>query len=575
MCRVSVIVPVYNVENYIEDMLLSVRKQTFQDFEVLLINDGSTDDSQRIIDGFCREDKRFRSFKKTNGGVASARNLGIEKAEGRYVAFYDPDDYIPSNSLEKMYHTADANNADMVIGVMVEKSLGESLIYMHSQKLAKQKLISPLDEHFFGAWSLCNKMFSLEFIRKNNLRVENMSNAEDGVFTFCALNHAEKICGCDVVAYNYIKRPFWLTPSATQIISSKYLDGLLDSHDRILEEVEKMADRYLSTAGKKAYLEPLYIRFIEGEMINGYYRGIWRSEEDLTERLTKRTEKYRRNISDRKWQLLLRRHEDIAFSKGFLNMSSIAADPTVSIILSADVSDEKCDMILGSIYNQLFPMFEVIVTEEIYKNLPEIYRNKLNLRAVANPEYSGTAAFKNMAFGDSKGEFIIFIDDFVMFTKNSLKNMVNRLLKSEELEFVAMLLKNYDGKNFTQIPCLSAAYGYAGRGKRGYSRLTECDVFISNKLFRKNALQDFTFSAESAEDVKKLYKTLVFEKIRKGVMITDMTQQSILEKTDNNMSAFRIKMGYTKNEIIRKFIERLKRHITKEDINRIKKKLGR
>ena len=150
MCKVSVIVPVYNVEDYIRGMLESVQRQSFADFEVVIVNDGSTDGSQAIIDEFCREDNRFRCFVKANGGVASARNKGLDKARGEYVVFYDPDDLIPEDSLEKMYGTAEASGADMVIGVMEEKSLGESLIYMHSQKLAKQKRISPLDRHFFG-----------------------------------------------------------------------------------------------------------------------------------------------------------------------------------------------------------------------------------------------------------------------------------------------------------------------------------------------------------------------------------------------------------------------------------------
>ncbi|MBQ5804701.1 MAG: glycosyltransferase family 2 protein, partial [Erysipelotrichaceae bacterium] len=160
MSKVSVIVPVYNVENYIRDMLTSVQEQTFRDFEVVIINDGSPDNSQAIIDEFCAADPRFKSFVQENGGVAAARNSGIAKATGDYVVFYDPDDYIPPDALEKMYKTAASKDADLVIGIMEEKSLGESLIYMHSQALAKQDRIDPMDTHFTGAWSLCHKMFS-------------------------------------------------------------------------------------------------------------------------------------------------------------------------------------------------------------------------------------------------------------------------------------------------------------------------------------------------------------------------------------------------------------------------------
>ncbi len=572
MCKVSVIVPVYNVENYIRDMLLSVQRQTFADFEAVIVNDGSTDGSQQIIDEFCREDERFRCFVKANGGVASARNKGLEKARGRYVVFYDPDDIIPEDSLEKMHAAAAAADADMVVGVMLEKSLGESLIYMHSQKLAKQKRISPLDRHFFGAWSLCNKMFSLDFLKKHDIRVEKMSNAEDGVFTFCALNHAKRITGCDTIAYNYIKRPFWLAPSATQIISSRYLDGLLQSHDRILQEAKRLARKYLKPSQRKAYLEPLYIRFIEGEMINGYYRGIWRAQEDLTPKMTYRTKMYKEHVSEREWEKLLKRHEDIDLAKGFMQTSEMAAKPKVSIILNAKISSKQLNMILGSIYNQLFPLFEVLVPVEIYGKIDDVYRRKANLRTVDS--VNGTT-FGYEAMQAAKGEFVAVFNEFSMYTKNSLKQMVLKLMKEKDLDFVSMLMKRYDGENYEQIPCLSASYGYTRRGATKNSRLTVFDTFLSNKLFRKDVLSDFDFDSSTVKAVHKLYRTLNFMKLRKGVMITDMEEEEIISRSGYDANRTAIKVGFAVNEAVCRMREGLKRHITKEDLERFGIRSGR
>lgn len=572
MCKVSVIVPVYNVENYIRDMLLSVQRQTFADFEAVIVNDGSTDGSQQIIDEFCREDERFRCFVKANGGVASARNKGLEKARGRYVVFYDPDDIIPEDSLEKMHAAAAAADADMVVGVMLEKSLGESLIYMHSQKLAKQKRISPLDRHFFGAWSLCNKMFSLDFLKKHDIRVEKMSNAEDGVFTFCALNHAKRITGCDTIAYNYIKRPFWLAPSATQIISSRYLDGLLQSHDRILQEAKRLARKYLKPSQRKAYLEPLYIRFIEGEMINGYYRGIWRAQEDLTPKMTYRTKMYKEHVSEREWEKLLKRHEDIDLAKGFMQTSEMAAKPKVSIILNAKISSKQLNMILGSIYNQLFPLFEVLVPVEIYGKIDDVYRRKANLRTVDS--VNGTT-FGYEAMQAARGEFVAVFNEFSMYTKNSLKHMVLKLMKEKDLDFVSMLMKRYDGENYEQIPCLSASYGYTRRGATKNSRLTVFDTFLSNKLFRKDVLSDFDFDSSTVKAVHKLYRTLNFMKLRKGVMITDMEEEEIISRSGYDANRTAIKVGFAVNEAVRRMREGLKRHITKEDLERFGIRLSR
>lgn len=92
MNKVSVAVPVYNVENYIYDMLKSVQNQTFKDFEVVIIDDGSTERSGQIAKEFCASDVRFKYFRQENGGVASARNKAIDLASGEYIVFYDPDE---------------------------------------------------------------------------------------------------------------------------------------------------------------------------------------------------------------------------------------------------------------------------------------------------------------------------------------------------------------------------------------------------------------------------------------------------------------------------------------------------
>ncbi len=569
--KVSIIIPVYNVEEYIENMLFSVISQDFKDFEVILINDGSTDRSGNIIDRFCEEDCRFRAIHKENGGVASARNRGIDEAKGEYVVFYDPDDYIPYNALGKMYRSAAKNHADIVVGVMEEKSLGESLIYMHSQKLAQQKSISPMDQHFFGAWSLCHKMFSLKLIRENNLRIEKLKNAEDGVFSFRALNCAKKICGCDVVAYNYIKRPFWLFPSATQTISSDYLEGLLSSHDRILEEAEHLADSRLSPTEKEEYLQKLYVRFIEGEMINGYYRSFWRSEQDLSKRIQERTTKYRKHITEKQWQEILNRGRDLDLEQGYKTVDELAAEPEISFLISEKLSERELNLAIGSIYHQNFLKFEVILPYNAGIKLDRVYREKKNFHIIPDSELKT----KNQMLERAKGKYVVFVSEPVIYTKNTIKQMESVLYKKADLDFVSVLLKHYDGEYYKQIPVISAAYGYTKNGKSGYNKLTACDTFFSNKLIRKSSLQKFVFTENDILDVQALYRLFNFEKIRKGMMITLLTEKDILDRCKMKSLNFSIKANYLKNNSISLMIEKAKRRITREDIDKIKKKLGK
>ena len=100
--RISVIIPAYNEEKSIAKMLGSVKAQVFEDFEAIVINDGSTDGTQKVIDRICAEDDRFRCIEQDNRGTGAARNAGIEEAAGEYVVFFDAGDYAYPNALESM-----------------------------------------------------------------------------------------------------------------------------------------------------------------------------------------------------------------------------------------------------------------------------------------------------------------------------------------------------------------------------------------------------------------------------------------------------------------------------------------
>lgn len=114
MPLISVILPVYNVSRFLRPCLDSLMAQTYPHFEVLLVNDGSTDDSGTICEEYAARDSRFRVYHKENGGVSSARNLGIQLAQGTYIAFVDSDDLIMSDYLEVLLRSMEENNADIV-----------------------------------------------------------------------------------------------------------------------------------------------------------------------------------------------------------------------------------------------------------------------------------------------------------------------------------------------------------------------------------------------------------------------------------------------------------------------------
>lgn len=144
--KVSVIVPVYNVENYLEKCLDSLVKQTLKDIEIIVVNDGSPDDSQKIIDKYVEKYDNVVGYKKKNGGLSDARNYGLKYANGDYISFVDSDDYIDSTMLEKMYLKAKKEKLDIVvcdnIEVYDDKFILKKSNFNYSKDVIKNYIIS-------------------------------------------------------------------------------------------------------------------------------------------------------------------------------------------------------------------------------------------------------------------------------------------------------------------------------------------------------------------------------------------------------------------------------------------------
>lgn len=153
MIKLSIIIPVYNVYDYIEQCLKSVVNQTLKEIEVIVVNDGSPDNSQQIIDKYVKKyPKLIKSFIKENGGQGTARNLGLEYAKGKYVSFIDSDDYIDKNFAKEMYEKAEKEKSDIVVCDMVDVYKDKE-IYQDCTNFKKLYQTTP---------SVCNKIFKKE-----------------------------------------------------------------------------------------------------------------------------------------------------------------------------------------------------------------------------------------------------------------------------------------------------------------------------------------------------------------------------------------------------------------------------
>lgn len=199
---ISIIVPVYKVEPYLRRCLESIQNQTFTDWECILIDDGSPDNSGSICDEYAQKDERFRVIHQENAGVAAARNAGLDDAKGEWIGFVDADDWIEGEMFSCLHSCAVGNNAEVVVSGIVETD-GTSEGIKHPIKNGCLGIPNDFEWYTQGPWA---KLFSHALLRKYNILFpEGIALAEDLFFTFQVFIKAEKILGIDKIFYNYFQ----------------------------------------------------------------------------------------------------------------------------------------------------------------------------------------------------------------------------------------------------------------------------------------------------------------------------------------------------------------------------------
>jgi len=206
---VSVIIPIYNAENYISRCIESILNQSLTSFEVILINDGSTDNSDEICTAYASRDERLKVINIENHGPGYARNIGLENAKGKYIQFTDSDDTLPVNYLEAMVQRIEDEKSDLVIcGIKTLKNNNkvDKLTVQEELNINKKPIIelfvSLLEKGL--AYSPCNKLYRNEIIQNNNIHFgTEFKLGEDALFNISYIKQSKSFSVEDSVFYEY------------------------------------------------------------------------------------------------------------------------------------------------------------------------------------------------------------------------------------------------------------------------------------------------------------------------------------------------------------------------------------
>ena len=239
---ISVIIPVYNVEDYLHYAIESLGKQTYKNFEIILVNDGSTDDSGKLCDDYSEKYSNVRVFHKENGGLSDARNFGVQKAKGEFITFLDPDDYLEAYSLELLASVQKQHNCD-IVSTRVKATELYNVYSNHSLTEEDIKNVIVMDRDVFleeafydkvATVSACGKLY-----RKSILEIPFPKGRiyEDLYIISEHVEKANKIVHTPIQIYNYYKRQ-------GSIVNSKFTSKQYDFFDAIAYNRQVIREKF-------------------------------------------------------------------------------------------------------------------------------------------------------------------------------------------------------------------------------------------------------------------------------------------------------------------------------------------
>ena len=517
---ISIVVPVYNAEKYLEQCLNSIQNQTYKNFEVILVNDGSMDHSESICMDFVKVDTRFKYFTKENGGASSARNFGLDNVTGDYITFIDADDWVDENHLEVLINNIKENNSDMAVSSIKKfdnVSNFEFRVYskqekylLNYNKLNREEFLVILPKliHASNSYKIAvSKLFKKELVTDVRFD-ESIIYGEYLDFFFKLYNKVNSISYVDEVTYIYRLHDERSSSKFGQLHMEQELAIYKKMYERI-EELGLPTIHYVNTLRnlldyRKDYLE-------NRVLFNEYLEFLEKIEKKIT---------YPKDL--------------------------------ISIIVPIYNVSPYLQLCLESIEKQTYSHFEVLLindgSRDNSKDICLEYAERDYRFKYIEQQNAGLSAARNTGILNSKGEFLTFIDGDDFIESNYLEELYYTSLKNDS-EIVVGSFKEFneeDNNYYIHVFDYREEHykhrelieNIAQIERRGIEFETSWGILFHRRLF-ENVLFPVGKNIEDTRTNYKLYmescktsyihKDIYIYRIRKGSLINTVTENLLTD----------------------------------------------
>lgn len=522
---ISIVIPIYNAEKYLEECLNSIKNQTYKNIEVIMVNDGSKDDSETICKRFSEDDARFRYFTKVNGGVSSARNLGLDNVKGDYITFIDADDWIAEKHLELLINSIKKTNSD--IGVSSYKEFNNKDTYyirvytkqeknlLNFEKMNRDEFLTLFPK--LMSTNVCfnnavSKLFRKDLVK--NLRFDtSIKYGEDLDFYFRLYMNVDSISYVDELTYVYRIHG----DSTTSNFNQEHAEQELAIFKQMYEKIQEIGLPSIHYFKKLKKLLGLRMDFLENKvLLNEYLEFLKNSEETVT-----------------------------------------YPNTLISVVIPIYNVSPYLRLCLESIENQTYPHFEVLLvndgSRDDSKGICQEFIHKDERFRYFEQENLGISVARNTGILNSNGEFITFIegDDFV--DPNYLEELYHTALKNDSEIVIGSYKEFNENDNNYYIHVFGDLEEHFNQNelmkKRGIEFETSWGILFHKRLFEtilfpvgKSIGDCFTNYKLFMESCKASYihKDFYIHRIRKGSLTQPITEKLLSDLLEASLERIAI-----------------------------------